>query len=100
MKGLVIVQLIFADIEKCVKCNNCSEICPMRVIGIGEDGYPMAMRDAYKICINCGYCVDVCAVGALKHRVRKRSLNSDQRFEDMRRSDQTERNGENSNYEK
>ena len=76
MKGLVIVQLISADIEKCVKCNNCSEICPMRVIGIGEDGYPMAMRDAYKICINCGYCVDVCAVGALKHRVRKRSLNS------------------------
>lgn len=45
MKGLVIVQLIFADIEKCVKCNNCSEICPMRVIGIGEDGYPMAMRE-------------------------------------------------------
>lgn len=71
------MELISADITKCVKCNACAEICPMRVIKIGSDGYPKATSDAFKTCINCGYCVDVCTLGALTHRVRKRSLNSD-----------------------
>jgi len=48
----------------------------MRVIVMGEDGYPRAITNGFKICINCGYCVDVCSLGALSHRVRKRSTNS------------------------
>lgn len=70
------MELISADQTKCVKCKACVEICPMRVITIGEDGYPKAVSNAFKTCINCGYCVDVCAYGALKHSVRKRSSNS------------------------
>lgn len=40
----------------------------MRVIGLDSSGLPAARQTAYKLCINCGYCVDVCAWGALKHR--------------------------------
>ena len=45
----------------------------MRVIQKDEDGYPRPIHDAFKLCINCGYCVDVCVFGALHHRVRKSS---------------------------
>ena len=70
------VELISPDKEKCVKCNACVDICPMRVIGVDEEGYPHAVGKAFLTCINCGYCVDVCAPGALTHKVRKRSANS------------------------
>lgn len=70
------VELISADKEKCVKCNACVSICPMRVIEIGAEGYPQAIGKAFLTCINCGYCVDVCAPGALRHKVRKRSVNA------------------------
>ncbi|MBN7772376.1 4Fe-4S binding protein [Clostridium aminobutyricum] len=48
----------------------------MGVIGISADGFPESKSWAYRLCINCGYCVDVCIVGALNHRVRKRSSDS------------------------
>ncbi len=70
------MELIFSDVTKCIKCNACVEICPMRVIEYREDGFPGSARDAYKLCINCGYCVDVCTFGALKHRVRRHRSNS------------------------
>lgn len=54
----------------------CVEICPMGVIEMPDEGLPEPTRCAYQLCINCGYCVDVCALGALRHRVRKRSSDS------------------------
>lgn len=48
----------------------------MRVIDADEEGYPRAVGKAFLTCINCGYCVDVCAFGALGHKVRKRSVNA------------------------
>ena len=72
----LIMELISTDRTKCVKCNACAEICPMRVIAIGEEGFPGPTTEAFKLCINCGYCVDVCSFGALKHKVRKHSPNS------------------------
>ncbi|GAB1476472.1 hypothetical protein MASR2M70_13060 [Bacillota bacterium] len=48
----------------------------MGVIKMSEEGFPEPTTDAYRLCINCGYCVDVCAYDALYHRVRKRSSNS------------------------
>lgn len=71
-----ITQLIFADTAKCTKCRMCAEICPMGVIEMPEGCFPEPAQCAYQLCINCGYCVDVCVVGALSHRVRKRSSNS------------------------
>lgn len=48
----------------------------MGVIEIAADGFPETKSCAYRLCINCGYCVDVCVLGALHHRVRKRSSDS------------------------
>lgn len=49
----------------------------MSVIKMSDEGYPEPKDFAYRLCINCGYCVDVCEFGALNHRVRKRSSESD-----------------------
>lgn len=48
----------------------------MGVIGIAPDGFPEPKSFAYRLCINCGYCVDICVFDALRHRVRKRSSDS------------------------
>lgn len=48
----------------------------MGVIGISSDGFPEPKSWAYRLCINCGYCVDICVYDALTHRVRKRSSDS------------------------
>ncbi|MEE0691718.1 MAG: 4Fe-4S binding protein [Lachnospiraceae bacterium] len=66
-------HLIDPDKSKCVKCRACAEICPMGVIDLSEEGYPVPIEDAFKLCINCGYCVDICDFAALNHAVRKRN---------------------------
>lgn len=43
----------------------------MGVIGITEEGHPEPKRGAYRTCINCGYCMDICVFDALHHQVRK-----------------------------
>lgn len=48
----------------------------MGVIALSADGFPEPKSSAYRLCINCGYCVDICVYGALSHRVRKRSSDS------------------------
>lgn len=48
----------------------------MKVIAIDDDGYPAPKRFAFRLCINCGYCVDVCVPNALRHKVRKHSSDS------------------------
>ncbi|MCG8484106.1 MAG: 4Fe-4S binding protein [Clostridia bacterium] len=61
----------------------------MRVIDISANGFPEPKSCAYRLCINCGYCVDVCVFGALNHRVRKRSSDSKaamKRYEAMQKN--------------
>jgi len=70
------MQLIYADTTKCTKCGKCKVVCPMRVIEIPNNGFPKPTRSAFKLCINCGYCVDVCVFNALYHKVRKGSSSS------------------------
>ena len=79
------MDLLSPNRETCVKCRNCIEICPMHVIAQDEEGYPAPSPDAFKICINCGYCVDVCVPGALSHRVRRRSNNPDAALRRLKR---------------
>lgn len=68
----------------------------MKVIGIGGEGYPEPESYAYRLCINCGYCVDVCVFDALKHKVRKRSTDSAgaamKRYEVIRKKREAESN--------
>lgn len=70
------MKLICTNKLKCVKCRKCVNVCPMSVITVDNEGFPIPTTFAYKLCINCGYCVDICAYDALFHQVRKHSTNS------------------------
>lgn len=90
-------KLIVADKGKCTRCKACHIVCPMKVINLDEDGFPVPDEKAYKLCINCGYCVDVCAFGALWHRVRKHGRTSRaalRRLEALKRRERENNNKE------
>ncbi|MDU2064763.1 MAG: nitroreductase family protein [Sporomusaceae bacterium] len=58
------MKLIEVDLEKCVKCGMCREICPRRVIEMNPQ-WPEAIHPEY--CMNCGQCVAICPTVALEH---------------------------------
>lgn len=57
--------------SKCVACMRCATVCPSRCIQIGydEDETHKRVVNRYTIevlrCVFCGYCVEVCPVGAI-----------------------------------
>jgi len=62
------MEVIEVDIEKCVKCGACSEVCPVKVIGKTKEGIPMPLKWALDACIDCGHCVCACPTGAMSQR--------------------------------
>ena len=56
------MELIKVNPEKCVKCGICIDLCPPRVLVMGENG-PEAMLP--QNCTACGHCVAICP-----HRAR------------------------------
>lgn len=57
------MSLIQVDMDKCVSCGACSDVCLTKAIILGGSG-PEAVDDA---CIRCGHCVAVCPTAALTH---------------------------------
>ncbi len=51
-------------IAKCTQCNACIDICPTKVIQIGNSGYP-ELNFQKAECEYCQKCVDVCQPSAL-----------------------------------
>lgn len=56
------MSLFTVDRNKCKKDGICAAVCPLRIITMGEDGFPAMPAGAS--CINCGHCVSVCPQGA------------------------------------
>ncbi len=56
------------DADKCIKCMQCKDMCPVEAISIGEDGYPVW---DYKKCVLCMCCHEICPEKAV---VLKRSF--------------------------
>lgn len=50
------------DVESCVGCGTCAEICPADVWEIQDD---KAVQVRPQDCIECGACVDNCPVQCL-----------------------------------
>lgn len=50
------------DVENCVGCGTCAEVCPQSVWEIQED---KAVQVRPQDCIECGACVDNCPVQCL-----------------------------------
>ncbi len=49
-------HIISIDKSKCIKCNLCVNDCPVKVIGMTEDGAEMLSQ----ACIKCCHCVAIC----------------------------------------
>ena len=47
--------------DKCEKCGDCVEECPVEAISEGEDKYTI---DA-DTCVDCGTCAEVCPADAI-----------------------------------
>lgn len=56
---------LLVDYDACLKCGACAERCPMEVISMGEDGYPViGDPEVGDLCFRCGQCAHVCPAGA------------------------------------
>ena len=67
------------DVDKCLKCGRCSQVCPTEVPDEFDEGlykrkavylpFPQAVPSAYVIdfdnCVGCQSCVNACPVGAI-----------------------------------
>ncbi len=50
-KATLSLHLPEDELERCIKCNSCVQVCPMEI----------DIRDGYQVeCINCGRCLDTC----------------------------------------
>lgn len=56
---------IIIDKEKCRKDKLCIAECPMKIITLGDEGFPVTALDAVDSCIGCGHCIAICPHGAL-----------------------------------
>ncbi len=55
------------DVSTCQQCGVCVEICPMGLISLGGDGFPVITEENETRCVQCGHCEAVCTTGALKN---------------------------------
>ncbi len=55
------MNLIQVDSERCIQCGQCSEVCPMGTIKMGNEG----PEETGQGCIACGHCVAICPREAL-----------------------------------
>lgn len=59
---VVKVDLLSVDLDKCIQCGICVDVCPTRVIAMGAEG---PVEGEVRNCIACGHCVAVCPTAAL-----------------------------------
>lgn len=55
------------DSSACQQCGICVEICPMGLVSVGNDGFPIITEENEARCAQCGHCEAVCTTGALKN---------------------------------
>ena len=58
--------MIRIDESKCLKCKACVKDCIVKVLTIGENGFPHVRPEDERFCINCQHCLAVCPVGAVE----------------------------------
>ncbi|QLH74168.1 MAG: 4Fe-4S binding protein [Methanomassiliicoccales archaeon] len=57
------VNTLRYDMNRCVNCGRCSQVCPHRVFAPGDF---KASLVNYERCMECGACMTNCPVGAIK----------------------------------
>ena len=54
-------------VERCTRCNACVDVCPERILRVGDGGFPEVSFEQ-RGCTECGACATACVPVAL-HRV-------------------------------
>lgn len=62
------MSLLTIDRERCKQDELCAKVCPVGIIQMDENNYPVITDGADERCINCGHCVAICPSGCLDHR--------------------------------
>ncbi len=64
-QGRMNMELVEVNQQRCTKCEICVQICPPKILAMGENG-PAAISP--QVCIACGHCVAVCPHKAIDNR--------------------------------
>jgi len=67
------------DLESCIGCGACAEICPVEAVEVGEDGKAHVEEE---VCIGCGVCAMRCPASAIKV-VRRVDVRPPRSFEEL-----------------
>ncbi len=62
LKYLRNVTTLGLDVEKCIGCGRCTEVCPHAVFSAEEEGVYIQDHDA---CMECGACAINCPIQAI-----------------------------------
>lgn len=65
MRYLAGVSTLELDLDLCVGCGSCLEVCPHQVFVPAPEGKKVRVRDR-DACMECGACRHNCPVGAIK----------------------------------
>lgn len=69
MKNQILDKQLSVDVNRCLHCGRCEEVCWNGVLTIGKDGLPQLAQtvphDEWHMCWECQRCLAVCPVGAL-----------------------------------
>ena len=58
--------MIHIDETKCLKCKACVNDCIVKVLTVGDNGFPRVRPEDERFCLNCQHCLAVCPVGAVE----------------------------------
>lgn len=66
LAGRAAGHCIRTDMNPCIGCGRCNEVCDMQVdvMACAQQGQPVRSL----LCVGCGACVDACPVNALAYR--------------------------------
>ncbi len=71
------------DVNKCIGCGGCANVCPARLIRIiDKDQFTRVLVFLYERCTYCGRCAEVCPEGAIE-MTREFELSTDDVHDDM-----------------
>lgn len=57
---------VVLDVNKCIGCGGCAEVCPTRLIGVSDPSQELRVLEFdLERCVHCGRCEEVCPERAI-----------------------------------